>query len=401
MAPPARPHTFDAVIGNPLGAKGVAAEAAIARLCLEGLPALELFERAAAPLRRAVPYSAGCWKTVDPRTLLYTSFGIEDGRTGILAAARWRFIDNELLEPDYGKYQELVRRRIPVSTLHREAHGDPGRSARYRYMHHSLGFGAELRAVFRAGGASWGQVALIRGENQPDFSDQEVAFANRIRAHLGHGLREALQREAAASQPDRAPGVIVLGQDGLVRSITDQARFWLGQFPNDRGTGLALPVAVHAVAEQALAIRSHPVVPPYASVQLITGQWLTVHAAPLHADGPGPDAVAVTLAPATAAELEPLRLALHGLTPREREVAQLLTRGATNEEIARALWISRYTVKDHVKAVYAKLGVGGRAELSAKLFHEHIAPTLDNQRVREFGPPNPLAEAHLTSCVGR
>ena len=37
------------VMANPLGAKGVAAEAAIARLCLEGLPALELFERAAVP----------------------------------------------------------------------------------------------------------------------------------------------------------------------------------------------------------------------------------------------------------------------------------------------------------------------------------------------------------------
>jgi hypothetical protein len=33
----------------------------------------------------------------------------------------------------------------------------------------------------------------------------------------------------------------------------------------------------------------------------------------------------------------------------------------------------------------AKLGVGGRAELTAKLFHEHIAPQLDDQRVREFG----------------
>jgi len=76
------------VIGNPLGAGGVAAEAAIARLCLHGLPALELFERAAGPLRRAVPYSAGCWKTVDPRTLLFTGFGIEDGRTGTLTAAR-------------------------------------------------------------------------------------------------------------------------------------------------------------------------------------------------------------------------------------------------------------------------------------------------------------------------
>jgi len=121
-------------------------------------------------------------------------------------------------------------------------------------------------------------------------------------------------------------------------------------------------------------------------VRLASGRWLTLHAAPLHADGTAPDAVAVTLAPATPAELEPLRLALHGLTPREREVAQLLARGATNEEIARALWISRYTVKDHVKAVYAKLGVGSRAELTAKLFHEHVAPQLDGQRIREFGP---------------
>jgi len=80
------------------------------------------------------------------------------------------------------------------------------------------------------------------------------------------------------------------------------------------------------------------------------------------------------------------RLALHGLTPREREVAGLLTRGATNEEIAQTLWISRHTVKDHIKAVYAKLKVAGRAELSAKLFHEHIAPRLDRKTIREFGP---------------
>jgi DNA-binding CsgD family transcriptional regulator len=106
----------------------------------------------------------------------------------------------------------------------------------------------------------------------------------------------------------------------------------------------------------------------------------------LRASRPGQEAVAVTLAPADAGELESLRLALHGLTPREREVAQLLTRGATNDEIAQQLWISRHTVKDHAKAVYAKLKVAGRAELSAKLFHEHIAPRLDSQRVREFGP---------------
>jgi hypothetical protein len=30
--------------------------------------------------------------------------------------------------------------------------------------------------------------------------------------------------------------------------------------------------------------------------------------------------------------------------------------------------------------------VASRAELSAKLFHEHIAPQLGSQQIRDFGP---------------
>src|SRR5262249_25611192 len=262
---------------NPLGAKGVAAEAAIARICLQGLPALELFERAAGPLRRAVPYTAGCWKSIDPRTLLWTGFGIEDGGTGMIAAARWRDIENELVRPDYRHYLEPARRRHPVSTLHRDTHGEPERSSRYRNIHRSLGFGAELRAVLRAGGTCWGIVALIRGDNQPDFSDAEVAFISRVGAHLGHGLREALLRKGAAAGPaDRTPGVFILAGDGWVRSLPDQARAWLGQFPRDGETCLDLPAVVYAVAGRALATAgSTPAVPPSAAVRLASGQWLT------------------------------------------------------------------------------------------------------------------------------
>jgi DNA-binding CsgD family transcriptional regulator len=391
MALPERLDSIDPVTSNSLGARWAAAEAAITRLSLTGLPALEFLERAAIPLRRVVPYRAGCWKLVDPQTLLWTGFGLEDGGTGTLAAARWRFIDNELLEPDYGKDAELAGRRLPVTTLHRETHGEPGRSARYRMMHRTLGLGAELRAAFRTGDTCWGIAALLRGENEPDFSDKEIAFIARIGAHLGHGLRDALLREqAAAGMPARAPGVIILGRDGAVRSLTDQARFWLEQFPPDREAGLMLPGAVHAVARRALASADPgPARPSAALVRLTSGHWLAIRAAGLRGVLPGQDAVAVTLAPAGAAELEPLRLALYDLTPRERDVVKLLVRGASTDEVARALWISRYTVKDHVKAVYAKLRVTSRAELSARLFHEHIAPQLDGQHVREFGRARP------------
>ena len=252
MDAPSAWRNIAVMVNQPLGTRGVTAEAAVARLSLQGLPALDFFERVARPFRRAVAYNAGCWKPVDPRTLLWTGFGIEDGNTGTLTGARWRFVENELLERDFGKYHDLVRRRDGVTTLHRETHGEPDRSPRYRRIHRSLGFGAELRAVFRTGDAIWGNVALVRDEGQPDFSNEEVAFVSRIGRHIAHGLREALLREATpATVADRAPGVIVLARDGSVSSLSEQAAFWLERFPDDRGTGLGLPAAVYAVSRRA------------------------------------------------------------------------------------------------------------------------------------------------------
>ncbi len=50
------------------------------------------------------------------------------------------------------------------------------------------------------------------------------------------------------------------------------------------------------------------------------------------------------------------------LTAREREVLTLVAGGATNREIAGALFISPHTVKDHTTSLYRKLGVRNRAE---------------------------------------
>ena len=50
------------------------------------------------------------------------------------------------------------------------------------------------------------------------------------------------------------------------------------------------------------------------------------------------------------------------LTAREREVIELVSTGATNQEIANALVISESTVKSHVKHILRKLGAANRAE---------------------------------------
>jgi DNA-binding NarL/FixJ family response regulator len=55
---------------------------------------------------------------------------------------------------------------------------------------------------------------------------------------------------------------------------------------------------------------------------------------------------------------------LHLLTPREQEVATLVSSGASNKQIARALNISDRTVKAHLTTTFQKLGITDRLHLA-------------------------------------
>lgn len=53
------------------------------------------------------------------------------------------------------------------------------------------------------------------------------------------------------------------------------------------------------------------------------------------------------------------------LSPRQRQILNALVRGFTNPDIAKQLGISLNMVKEHINALYAKLGAGSRAEAIA------------------------------------
>ena len=55
------------------------------------------------------------------------------------------------------------------------------------------------------------------------------------------------------------------------------------------------------------------------------------------------------------------------LTPTERTVADLVSEGRTNREVADALFMSPSTVQAHLKHIYRKLGIRSRTELAAGL----------------------------------
>ena len=65
---------------------------------------------------------------------------------------------------------------------------------------------------------------------------------------------------------------------------------------------------------------------------------------------------------------------LAGLTPREAEVAVLVSYGLTNRRIASELSISEHTVASHITKMLKKLGLNSRSGLSAWVAGRGLAP---------------------------
>ena len=68
--------------------------------------------------------------------------------------------------------------------------------------------------------------------------------------------------------------------------------------------------------------------------------------------------------------------ALHVLTPREREVFALASRGLKNAEIADELYLSEKTIKTHLRNIYNKLNLASKAELRLFAAERGLVPPM-------------------------
>jgi DNA-binding CsgD family transcriptional regulator len=109
-----------------------------------------------------------------------------------------------------------------------------------------------------------------------------------------------------------------------------------------------------------------------ARVRAASGRWLVVRGSVL-ADAPGAQ-VAVMIEPARPHELAPLVADAYGLTEREREVTRLVARGLQTNAIAARMHLSPWTVQDHVKAIFEK--VGGWVTQWGGDVGEHLDPAI-------------------------
>jgi DNA-binding CsgD family transcriptional regulator len=324
-------------------------------LAVRGLPLDQLWPRLEAVLRRAVPWEVAAWGTVDPATLLSTSCIVTGAPYDADRELAVFALEHDEREP--GRLLDLVRRTPPVAALRASTGDRPETAPRWAALLQPLGLHDDLRLALVQAGTCWGSLYAYRRDRA--FGSEEVALLGALSEPLAEAVRLCLLRDAAASGDEEAPGLLLLDAAGRATAASAAGERWLELL------GGAPPV----VRALAASLRAAEPGPSSARLQTLDGRWAVVHASTVSGAG-----AALIVEPARPVVVAEVLAAAYAFTPRERDVVGLLLRGEGNRQIARTLGISEHTVKEHVKAVFAKTGVTSRGELAAALLREQYLP---------------------------
>jgi DNA-binding CsgD family transcriptional regulator len=336
---------------------------ALEHLADAGLPAQEFLEQATERMVRVVPTDGHFVSATDPETTYATGQAVVRSLPTEWCQPTW---DYEFLVPDVVKFADIARSGSAVGDVHDATGGRPDRSPRFRHYSADTGYRSEVRLTFAATGAAYGIAQLNRGDRR--FSDDEKAWLERAARPITRGLRRAVLEPPLDVAPERGPGVILLDREGELVSATAPATAWLDELETELRPGdSALPFYAHGLALHMRAAHEDGVPAPRARLRTRRGVWLLLHGAPLA----GSDQLALIIEPAKSSDVAPLIVEAYGLSARELEVARAVARGLRTAEVAAQLHLSPHTVRDHLKALYEKVGVSSRGELVHKLFTEH------------------------------
>ncbi len=355
----------------------------VKRLCYVGLDETTLLREAAERLRRVVPFEAYCAFVTDPMSrLIMRSLAEEMGGE----REERIFFEHVYFEDEFTGYDWAAKGRLPVELTSEATGGRLERSLRYRELNGPLGLHYEARSVYTVGGELWGGLDLIRERGRQDFERRQVRLLRRIVPHLSSGLKAGVLHPQRSSESvgGAVIGVLVLDRHGRVAQYNRGAERWLRELKDlgdgwQEGTGLPAAVwMVRSALRKALkpeTERDRARVPRLCA-RARSGQWLTLHASqsePL--PGRGSETM-IVLEPVGPKEMAWLGAAAYGLSLREKDVVDLVARGASTKHIAATLYISEYTVQKHLSNVFEKCGVRSRQALVKRLFFDNLYPGL-------------------------
>lgn len=349
-------------------------QAAVAAACDDADSVSDLCRGVHRSIVDEVPADRWCGFAVDPATMFATN-GYHD--EGIDLDLMPRLLEIEYGEVDRAQVPDLARSSTGVARLSEATGGDLASSARWRDVLAPSGIGHEMRTVFRDGRFVWGALILFRGPDVVDFSADDAELMRRLTPTVAAGFRRMLVRQHLDYGADvREAGIVVVGGEPLgIRTATEAATAWLAEL-DDGATRDGIPTLLVS-AVRAAQVASKPIA---ARARTRFGRWLTVTAELVSSEDDSTD-VGVVVQPSRPAEIAQIVGAGHGLTARESDVVLLVASGHTNAEIARSLGLSPHTVSDHLKNIFAKVGVVTRGELTSKLYFDHYLPRVGDGQV--------------------
>jgi DNA-binding CsgD family transcriptional regulator len=205
-------------------------------------------------------------------------------------------------------------------------------------------FSWETGVILQAQGDPVGALCLHRQKPDRDFSDRDLLVVDSLAPHLARVLQHFdLLEQIRSGEISSDSGLLAKEADGKV-SLNAVAMRVLSENPEFLSSGIPASPAT-------LVLRSSGI--PY-RVRTTLG-------------GPGKGRI-ILFEPLPHSESLPERLSSWDLTDRQREIVLYLIRGASNREIADHLSLTEQTVKDHLKAIYDKVGVRNRAQLTARVY---------------------------------
>jgi DNA-binding CsgD family transcriptional regulator len=352
----------------------VATERVRAR-CLERLELLadsaqdvdSLRREVIAELKGTIGFDRWCAALVDPDTLIaHTGIAETDH---IAELPRMLIEDGSCRELNSGASLTRNRDRNRVGVLSAATEGDLARSRRWRECLERFGTGDELRVLAADERGCWGRFDIWRDRDDRRFDADDAEFVRHASAALGRGMRRVTVglRDAAPAVP-RDTGVLLVGADLRPQGGTPAIYAWFRALnPASMPYQDGIPSLVWSSIGRLLAAEAgeEPQRLVRIRVRAADGSWAVIEAARLNDAGHG---IAVTVHAAAVDEVLGLVARAYGLSNRERELAALIAEGHDTQVIADRMSISRYTVQDHLKSIFDKLGVRSRLELLIRLF---------------------------------
>lgn len=243
----------------------------------------------------------------------------------------------------------------------------------------------QMVIYLRSRGQLLGCLALFRSEHEQDFSPREKAKGELVASHLGGALEKSIlidkitkSEEIINSICQDLPykGILVLDESLEPVYINEEAKKTISYLAEEKelweNSVFPLPKELYTQCKQ-LTENSKLKGETAANreVKLLnksTGQTISANLRMMNYSRDSRMCL-ICMDKNESGMLSSKQLDKFGITRRELEVIGLICEGLKNSEIGEKLFISEYTVENHLRSIYEKMDVKNRINLARKVMH--------------------------------